>query len=78
MSDSYVGDFFVVVYLVVVAWLSWVNIRICLGSPGQRPADVSLRNLTPPNVRRSIATLESLGFHRLGEAECVILSAAAC
>lgn len=70
MSDAEVGDFFVVVYLVIVAWVSWVNIRICLGSPGRRPADVSRRNLAPPrNEKRSIATLEALGFHRLGEAE---------
>ena len=61
----------------IIAWFltgigmqGWAGLQTYLGTPKRRPTDVSQQNLVPPPpTKEIIATLASLGFQRLGEAE---------
>jgi hypothetical protein len=57
-------------YIAGIGMQGWSGILLYLGVPKRRPTDVSQQNLVPPaRTKEIIATLESLGFHRLGEAQ---------
>jgi len=57
-------------YTVVQGRTSWILLQTYLGVSKRRPTDVShLSPTPPPQAKKTIATLETLGFHRLGEAE---------
>jgi len=60
----------IVWFLTGIGVQGWVGLQTYLGAPKRRATDVSQQNLVPPpTTRENIATLESLGFQRLGEAE---------
>jgi hypothetical protein len=65
---------FIIAWITIgIGWRGLVGMQTYFGITKRRPTDVSHLNSTPPNITKGIiATLESLGFHRLGEAQLLL------